>query len=687
MRTQVAPHIDGLLAEDCWNDAIAIGDLIQTEPVEGQAPSERTETRVLFDDQHLYIGIRCFDSDPGGILASKMKRDSDLNADDRVIVVLDTFGDRRNGYTFIVNPAGAQADAFIASNGEVVNNAWDAIWHAHATIDSKGWMVEMAIPFQSLSFGSELETWGFNVQRVIKRRLENSRWASPRRNAGIYRVSEAGALTGLNGIKQGLGLDVVPFFSTHWSDNEGDDSHLLGKPGFDAFYRLAPNFGAALTVNTDFAATEVDQRRINLTRFPLFFPEKRDFFLQDAGVFQFADLGDDLIPFFSRRVGLTDDGQEVPIDVGAKLAGQLGDFQVGLLDVQTGSAHDFEATNLFAARVSKHLGEQSSVGGIVTSGDPDGTGSNTLLGLDYNFSTSSFRQDRNLRASAWYLTTRSAEESSDPAAQDAAFGASVAYPNDTWSFELAAKEIQADFEPALGFVPRTGIRKYSGQVEYEVLVNADIRRLDFGVEPEIVTDLDGDVESSETRVGLVHVLWDSGDELSFEAIPSYERLSEPFEIEDDVTLPEGTYDWLRWRVEAESALKRPATVFGALEVGNFFDGERTDWEAGVSWRPSRYFNTEVVYEWNLVDLPQGTFDAHVGALRLDFAASPSLTWSNLLQFDNDSDSLGWNSRVQWILKPGETLNLVLNQVAEREDGDLHVTNQEATLMFQYTLRF
>jgi len=680
-RTDQPPAIDGELDDAVWSSAQPSDAFTQVEPREGEAPSERTEIRAVYDDDCLYLAIRCFDRDATAILGTQMKRDADLDSDDRVLIVLDTFEDHRNGYFFAMNPVGAKVDALIAGNGENVNQAWDAIWEGRASIDAQGWSVEMALPFKSLSFKPELANWGFNVQRVIKRRLENVRWASPRRNMRIYQVSEAGELTGLSGLQQGVGLDVVPFFAARWRDD--GDSSLTGKPGVDAFYRITPNLGAALTVNTDFAETEVDQRRINLTRFPLFFPEKRDFFLQDSGIFRFADLGRDLVPFFSRRIGLDDSGNEIPIDVGAKLTGRAGDYDIGVLDVQTSAAHGFDAANLFVTRVSKNVGEQSTIGAIVTSGDPNGRDSNTLVGLDANFGTSSFFGDRNLRASAWAL------KSDDGVATgaDAAFGASLSYPNDVWFWKLSWKEIQDNFHPALGFVPRTGVRKYSGELGFEPVLNGDVRRLEFGIEPTVVTDLDDDVQSADATLQFLGIVWDSGDELKLQAIPSYESLDQPFDITDTVTIPAGDYDGMRWRVEVETALKRPVSGFVASEAGPFYDGDRTDYEAGVSWRPSRYFGSSLGYEENRVALAGGDFVTRVGTLRLDAAASPDLSWSNYFQYDNESDTVGWNSRLQWILRPGEDLNVVYNDTFEQRDGSLATISQEAAFKVQYTLRF
>jgi hypothetical protein len=679
-RTESAPIIDGNLDDAVWKTAEASSAFVQVDPREGEPPTERTEIRSLCDRDHLYLAIRCFDREPGAIIATQMKRDADLDTDDRVRIVLDTFEDHRNGYLFEMNPAGAKLDALIGSNGQDVNEAWDAIWEGRASIDSEGWSLEIALPFKSLAFRPELTSWGFNVQRVIKRRLENDRWASPRRNLRVQQVSEAGTLIGLAGIQQGIGLDVVPFFAVRWED-DGDDQHLLGKPGLDAFYRLTSGLGAALTLHTDFADTEVDQRRINLTRFPLFFPEKRDFFLQDAGIFQFADLGRDLIPFFSRRIGLDDQGEEVPILVGGKVTGRAGDYNLGVLDVQTEAAGAFDSANLFAARVSRNVGEQSTIGAIVTNGDPNGRDSNTVVGLDANFGTSRFMGDRNLRASVWAL------ESFDDSHDAAAFGASLSYPNDIWFWRLRWKEIQEDFAPQLGFVPRTGVRTYSGELGFEPILNRGIRRLEFGVEPTVVTDLANDVESVEAPLQVLGVVWDAGDEIKLQTIWSYERLDSRFDIQDNVTIQTGEYDWLRWRAEAESALKRPVSGAVAVEIGPFYDGTRTDYEAQASWRPSRYFTGALAYEQNRVDLPDGNFVVHVGTTRFDFAFSPDVTWSNFFQFDNESDTLGWNTRLQWILRPGEELNVVFNSTVERDGDSLATVSQDAALKLQYTVRF
>ena len=695
VRVEKPPVIDGRLDDRAWSLAHPIGDFTQVDPIEGGVPTEKTEVRILYDETTLYVGIRCFDDDAKGIIGTQMGRDADLQADDRVEIVIDTFHDRRNAFWFQMNPVGAKVDALISNNGQDVNEPWNGIWEGKASIDGGGWTVEMAIPFQTLSFDPSKGTWGFNAKRTIKRRLETDRWASPRRNIDFYQIAEAGDLSGLAGMKQGIGLDVVPYFRANYvNDRQGEpDDDITGQPGVDVFYRLTPNMTAILTVNTDFAETEVDERQINLTRFPLFFPEKRAFFLENAGIFQFADLKQDLVPFFSRRIGLDDSGKEIPILWGGKLTGRAGDWNVGALDVETDAFSRFDPTlgadeevpeqNLFAARVSRNIGEQSTVGAIVTHGDPIGQVDSTLVGLDANFRTSHFAGDRNLNASVFGMKT----ETDGSTSHDAAYGASIAYPNDPWEAQLAWKEIQQDFDPRLGFVPRTGIRSYNGVVQWQPRINETIRWLEFGADTTVITGLDDRVETVTSEVQPFGMVMDAGDELHFFLKPEYEKLDAPFDIQPDVEIPPGDYSWLRWRVQAESALKRPVSGLVAFEGGEFYDGQRQDATGEIAWRQSKHFTCSAQYTQSHVVLPEGTFTTHLGEVRANVAFTPDIDWLNFVQFDNQSETIGLNSRFRWIVRPGEELYLVWNQVQARDSGALVPLFQEGAFKIVYTMRF
>lgn len=395
--------------EAAWSEAVPIGRLLQQEPIPESEPTEETDVFVLYDRDNIYFGIVCHDKDPGAIVATQMGRDARLDVDDHIVIAIDPFLDYRNGFFFQVNPRGSRGDGQVSNNAERRTLQWDGIWQASARITEDGWVAELAIPFKTLRFKPGETTWGLNVQRVIKRLDEVDRWASPRREVWLTNFAEAGKLNGLENVEQGRGLDIRPYASA--GEVNGDGRWAVGG---DVFKNVTPSLNASLTINTDFAETEVDARQVNLTRFPLFFPEKRAFFLEGAGVFEVAGLRpsprSDLIPFFTRRIGLLA-GEEVPILVGAKLVGREKGFNIGFLDVQTREADvpflgTVSGQNLLAARVSRNLFRQSWVGGILTHGNPSGTGSNTLFGVDTRFATSSFSGDKNLSLDLYAMGTQ-----------------------------------------------------------------------------------------------------------------------------------------------------------------------------------------------------------------------------------------------------------------------------------------
>ncbi len=487
---QINEHIqiDGRLEEPAWNLAIPIVELTQILPKEGGLPTEKTEVRVLVDDESLYFGITCFDSNPYSIISTQLTRDADLAVDDNISVVLDPFLDHRNGFFFNVNPAGARSDGQISNGAEFTSLDWDGIWNAHARITNEGWVAEITIPFKTLRFKPGQLVWGLNIERVIKRKNEINRWAGASQNIWLSNLAEAGQLEGLPDVRQEMGLDIRPYGLA--MRKEGNHWEVDG--GMDISKNLAPNINASITVNTDFAETEVDARRVNLTRFSLFYPEKRAFFLEGAGVFDVVTgnpMMPDLIPFFSRRIGLRDrDGisTEVPIIVGAKITGRQSRYNIGLLDVQTDNVSEagLSGQNLLAARVSRDFWKQSYVGGIFTRGNPGGTGDNLLAGMDARFATSSFRGDKNLSLSLFAFLTK--DKFSDTT--DYATGFSIDYPNDRWFANLNWKQIGDNFTPALGFVPRTGVRKTNALFMFRPRPErGGIRQLTFHAFPELIT--------------------------------------------------------------------------------------------------------------------------------------------------------------------------------------------------------
>ncbi len=676
--------IDGRLDEPAWAGASPIGELVQTEPDEGAPPTEATEVRVLRDEEALYFGIRCFDRTPSGIAATKMGRDAELEGDDHVLVVLEPFGDRRNGFFFAVNPRGARAEGQIANNSEQLNFDWDGIWDAAARVDGSGWTAELAIPLKTLRFRKEAVAWGLNVQRYVARREETDRWTAARRDIWISNLSEAGRLEGLQGARQGRGLDVRPYVSGGEEDSGGEY-----KVGGDVFKNLAPNLTASLTINTDFAETEADDRRVNLTRFPLFYPEKRSFFLEGAGIYEVAGLGnqdEDLVPFYSRRIGLYQ-GQEVPILAGLKVSGRVDRWNVGFLDTETGRHEELglDRQNLLAARVSRNLFRQSFVGALVTHGDPSGAGSNTLAGGDARLATSTFRGRENLSLDLYAFFT----DDGASGRKGHAWGGKVDYPNDLWDAALSFKEIDAGFRPALGFVSRTDVRKTDVHVEYMPRPGRlGIRQLFFETGGQYVSDTSGRTLDWMVEVSPVGLQTESGDKANLLWVPQFERLDQPFEIQPGIVIPPGDYRYTAWMAAVETAGRRRWVAQMEVRWGSFYDGDLTRVAGRLDLKPNAHLLVGVQGEWSRGELPEDRFTAKVLAGRLDLNFNPNLGWSNLVQYDTDSRELGVQSRLRWRMRPGSDLFVVFNRGWVHEaDGTYRPYFDRGSAKVQHTFRF
>jgi hypothetical protein len=682
-------RVDGKLDEPAWNSAMPIGDLIQVVPKEGASSSEKTDVRILVDGEALYFGVICYDRMPSAIISTQLTRDSELDVDDYISVVIDPFLDHRNGFFFDINPAGARSDGQISNSAEFSDMTWDGIWNAHARITDDGWIAEIVIPFKTLRFKPGQSVWGLNFERGIKRHNETDRWSGPRQNIWLTNLAEAGQLEGLPEARQGMGLDIRPYgLLVH---KEGNNWEVDG--GLDISKNLAPNLNASLTINTDFAETEVDARQVNLTRFDLFYPEKRAFFLEGAGVFDIATGNSfipDLIPFFSRRIGLTQRNgisSEVPIIAGGKITGRQSRFNIGLMDVQTDDVKEIglNGQNLFAARVSRDFWKQSYVGGIFTRGNPIGNGENTLVGADARFATSNFMGDKNLSLSLFLFQTD--DEFSNT--QDYAGGFAIDYPNDRWYLGLGWKQVGKDFNPALGFAPRTNMRKTNAMLMFRPRPEkGHIRQFTFHAFPEVITDLNNRVESWSVAISPFEVELNSGDLFEFEIHPQYDRLELPFPINKAATIPAGSYQFTRYGLRVETANKRPWVANFEAEFGDFYSGTRRDFEFGFTLKPSHHLHLGLGVERSDVDLIQGRFFTQLFSVQADYNFSPNISWANLVQYDNESRILGFQTRFRWILQPGNDLFLVLNRGWYKTYEHDYVSSfDRGTIKIQYNFRF
>jgi len=696
--------VDGLLGEPEWRMAPTIGDLIQREPRTGDAPSEKTDVTLLHDGNYLFIGVMSYDSEPRRIIGTDMTRDANLRFEDRIEILLDTYGDQRNAFYFATNPAGALVDGLVFANGQS-NLAWDAIWTVRTRRTNQGWSAEFAIPFKSLSFPSGRTVWGFNVSRTIQRKIEEDRWSGARLQTQFFQVSESGEITNLEGLTQGVGLDVRPFMGGRWLHiGATGKSTVTGKPGLDMFYNVNPSLKLTATVNTDFGETEVDARQINLSRFSLLFPEKRSFFLEDAGVFTFSNtsvrgmpyLGparSEVIPFFSRQIGLLS-GEEVPIDIGVKLAGKVGRTDLGVLDVRTRDSSIGPGRNAFVGRVKRNLLQQSYVGAVFANGNPGRAISSTTFGADVRLATSNFLdRSRNLIFNAYGLKSLNEGNSQ----RDSSYGASVEYPNDLVEMELIWRDVQKDFEPALGFVSRRNVRllRAGGRYAPRPKDFLGIQQMFQGAFYNRFTRLDsGETESWNLfLVSPIDFHFKSGDNLHalFSPDITYERLFAPFEISRAVFLPPGEYRYTRWTTNVATAGKRRLQASVKWLTGTYWSGHAEELQTTFSYKIPPRFVVSLSTDQTFARLPQGNFVARIVSSQVNYAASPFLTFSNLIQYDNLSRNLGWQSRVRWIVRPGEDVFFVFNQgwIQDRTDGNrfrFGAQDSKVSAKFQYTFR-
>lgn len=651
--------LDGVLDEAVWKRTAPAGEFIMQDPVLGGTPTEPTEVHFAFNNDHLYMAVVCRDSEPAKLLGNTRKRDEFLSADDRFMWTIDTFLNQQTGYFFEMNPSGLMADALMGPGG-TTNREWDGIWNARVKRSEIGWVIEIDLPFRSFAFDPNAPAWGINFQRTVRRKNEETVWTGHQRNQGLRRMSNAGLLVGLKDVTQGHGLEIKPYLAGYTADAPGRATPLPREHdadiGGEVAYNITPSLRAVATINTDFAETEVDTRRVNLTRFPLFFPEKRGFFLDGATFFDFY------VPaFFSRRIGLDANGQPQRIEGGAKLTGQAGRFDVGGLYVRTGEDNGALGEDFAALRVRRRILRQSFIGGIYTgraTRDQSKVPTRSTAGVDFRLATSTFRGSKNLEATGFVaMNTNPLGTDGD----NVSYGGRVGYPNDVWDGSIEFLEVPRNTNRAVGFVERSNFRRYNPEFNYSPRPRQHpyIRRFSFGIDAELYTDLSNRAVTREWEVTAGRIELHSGDNVEFNISPTYERLEDAFAIASGVVLPAGAeYQFTRYRLSAGTAAKRIVSLQPSLEWGEFFSGHRRELVMGMGIRPRPGVTVNVAYELNDVDLFEGQFQTRLYRVVADTQFSPFMYLVNNVQYDSVSRVMGWQSRFRWILKPGNDVFVV-----------------------------
>ena len=684
-RTTTPPQIDGILDDAVWAQAASFDDLHQFLPVDHGEPSERTVVYVTFDEDNLYVAARLFDSEPAGIRARQLVQGGTLQFDDTFGIYLDPYNNKRTGYHFQVNPNSIRSEAVFETPTEL-NWDWEGVWHAESRFDDEGWTTELVVPFRTLNFDTSNPTWGFTVERSIPRKQEGIAWVSYNRQLN---PAAAGLITGLAGVEQGVGLDVVPsLISRQDKDFQTGFTTSDIEPSLDVFYKFTPALTGVLTLNTDFSATEVDDRQINLSRFSLFFPEKRDFFLQDVDIFSFGGLERNGIPFFSRRIGLGENGEPVGIDAGAKLTGRVGRWNIGVLDIQEEAHAGVDSRNLFVGRIAANVLRESSVGMILTDGDPNSNADNSLVGFDFRYQNTTLGDGKAIQGELWYQQSDTEGMDGD----DASYGLRMAAPNNEgWRGEFNYQQIQENFNPALGFVNRSNIEATEAQFGYTFRPDhAWVRSVETGINYEnyeILTT--GMVDTQQLFVELFELETNAGDGYGLQYNRERQVLVEDFEIVDGVIIPVGDYEYGALGIEISGAEQRAFAPSIEVSSGDFFNGDITSIEAGIDWRPNNRLFFGLEYEYNDVELPAGDFVTRLIQVRANYAFNVRWSWVNLIQYDNESSEVGINSRLRWNPRSGQDFYLVINHGfdAERAFRNLSSVESQVSLKYTHTFRF
>ncbi len=655
-RINDAYKLDGKLTENFWKETDSIATLTMVEPQENEPASRKTVVRIVADENKILIGIKCYD-EPDKITAYSKARDAHIFTEDYIKFVLDPFLDGRTGYIFAVNPFGARYDALVSNRGEDENSNWDGVWEAQTKIGSDGWTAEIEIPVKTLSFNENLKSWGFNIERKIQRLLEKDRWSGINRNYKVGQTKHAGKITDLPRFDFGLGTTL--WFSA--INKLGKTYGTKLKNEIDAsgeiLQKITSDISATITVNTDFAETEVDTRKTNLTRFPLFFPEKRAFFLEGADIFDFGlGLGRDIIPFFSRKIGLHE-GTEVPLTLGGKINGKVGNTNFGALISRTGKVDTLvPAATMGSVRIKENIWGESTVGMIGTFGDPQGRANSWLLGFDFTYQNSNVFNGNNLLVGIWGLYNNR----EDLTGNKIAYGIKIDYPNDLWDVMLAYKKIGNAFDPSIGYVPRKGVTIYRAGVDFTPRPNIPFIRQFFFESFFSLVRTEHDWQSYGLFFAPIHFLLESGDRFEFNIRPQGENIEEEFDIAENVTITEGKYNWVKYRLEFESASKRVISGQATWWFGGFYNGHLHQLEFQLDWRPTNNITIGLNFEDNIGSLPQGDFTKQIFRSRLALNFSPDLQLTNYLQYDNESRKLGTNLRLRWTYDKLGDLFIVYN---------------------------
>jgi hypothetical protein len=683
-RTEEPITLDGRLDEPAWAAAPVAEGFVQNDPREGTPATYDTQVRLLYDDRALYVGVFAKDPEPAQIIVNELRKDFNTSTADGFQVVIDTFHDRRNGYQFAINPSGAKWDSQMSNEGRDQNPNWDGIWDVGTRIGEDGWYAEIAIPFKTLKFGPEaLQTWGINFQRRLRRRNENSYWAPLRRIHQLSRVSMAGTYEGLQGLTPGANVRVKPYALANMNKLAGVSLDKEFDAGVDVKYGVTSGLTWDFTVNTDFSQVEADEQQINLTRFSLFFPEKRDFFLENSGVFQFGSgstagagavngrpASQDMIFFFSRQIGLSPTGDAIPLLAGSRITGRVGGWSVGALNIQQREHTRSPATNFTALRARRDILANSDIGVMFLNKDPNGGDYNRGFGADANFR---FFRDLTVNVAGARSAT---PQSRLPGSGDDWYSKSgVGYRGNVLETRAMYQTIGSRFNDEMGFVPRVGVDNFDGFFGTHLRIkkwSGWLRETFPHFQIENVTKRSGG--GLESRYVDWHWLLTLQNSAFIEvgANPNEEVIDDRFAINSrrGIVVDPGRYSFKEYFVLANSNAAALFSMNLRYGTGEFYDGYRRNYTVGGTFRMNEHINLSLSDQINDIELKSGSFVTHLVTGRLNYYFNTKVFVNALVQYNTDTNQWSSNVRLDIIHRPLSDIYLVYNERYDSRSGAL-----------------
>ena len=677
--------LDGQLDEPIWANAMKAGtDMLQYEPRQGVPMSQKTEFKVVYDDHNIYFGIVAYDTEPQKIVASVMERDEVPFFDDSLFLAIDTMNDNRNGYVLWTNPNGIKYDASVTNNSSL-NVQWDGIWDVKAVRTKNGWQAEIRLPFSTVRHRAGANEWGFNIWRKLPRNGEEGRWSGSRPEIRTYHFAQAGKIRGININRKSLNLEVTPYVV---GDSNG--SKTSGDIGGDIRYRFKPSWTAHLTLNTDFAETEVDDRRLNYSRFPLFFPEKRDFFLEDAEVFTVGQQvmswsAPEIVPYFSRRIGLNQDRQITDIDYAVKLTGHEGKYHVGLINAGVSASSTSPNSNLTIARVKRDVLDQSSVGFISTFGDPNSDEHASTHGVDFRHRTDKVFGNKIFEANSYLLSSHNSEQD-----DGTAFSLELLYPNDLINAGSTYYRIDDSFDPKLGYVRRTGVNKFQNHVSWQPRFDDSqiVRQAFLSYTNSIYTNLGGGGETMENGIVLPRIIFESTDEVFLKFSHFRDNPDYSFFVPGAGTINEGDYEWNTITIGGGLSNKRKLGATASVAIhDDWYDWDRTDYNLGFRLSINKHLLLSTSHRYSHFEQEDVDEDVLLNSARLLVNINPNMGLLNVVQHDSYTDTIGLYSRFRWEWNPGQELFVVLRQGYRDDYSGFDLETERYSVKVSSSFRF